>query len=130
MSKTFNVVIWDAVGNITWGMRGWDEYPESMKKQFLHEDPHGRARIQNIAEFLAPHEVIVTHVKSVEELEGVIAGADFLIAHKVMVPGSIMRKGRNLKLVQHLGLDYRGIPLDAVGELNIPLAVTPMVMTI
>lgn len=127
MSKIYNVVVWDAVGNITWGMRGWDEYPESMHRQFLHEDPAGRDRIQTIDAYLAPHQVNVTHVKSAEELDGIIADADFLIAHKVMVPGQIMRKGKHLKLVQHMGLDYRGIPVDAVGELNIPLAVTPMV---
>ncbi len=121
------VVVWDAVGNVTWGMRSWDEYPPLLQAQFLREDPNGRERIQTIESFLAPHTVTVSRVNSAEELDALIADADFFIAHKVSVPGEVLRKGKRLRLVQHLGLDYRGIPLDAVSALNVPLAAVPMV---
>jgi phosphoglycerate dehydrogenase-like enzyme len=127
MTPSTHVVVWDAVGNVTWGMRAWDDYGEVQQRQFLAEDPNGLSRIKTIDEFLAPHAVAVTHVKSAEELEGVIAGADFLIAHKVMVPSAVLRRGKRLRLVQHLGLDDRGIPRDAVAELGVPIAATPMV---
>jgi phosphoglycerate dehydrogenase-like enzyme len=121
------VVVWDAVGNVLWGMRAWEEYPPSMQAQFLREDPAGRQRIQTVDAFLAPHAVVVQSVTDAQALDAIIAEADFFIAHKVMVPGDVLRKGRKLRLVQHLGLDYRGIPLDAVRALNVPLAAVPMV---
>ncbi|BCX02801.1 MAG: glycerate dehydrogenase [Candidatus Roseilinea sp.] len=120
-------VVWDAVGNVTWGMRGWDEYPPLIQAQFLREDPTGRARIQTIETFLAPHAVVVHKVSNADELDACIAEADFLITHKVNVPSEVLRKGKRLRLVQHLGLDYRGIPLDAIAELGVPLAAVPMV---
>ena len=122
-----HIVVWDAVGNITWGMRGWGEYGDTQQRQFLAEDPNGRGYIQTIDEFLAPHAVRVTYVKSVEELDAIIDGADVLLAHKVMIPADVLRKGRKLRLIEHLGLDYRGIPMDVARELNVPVAATPMV---
>jgi phosphoglycerate dehydrogenase-like enzyme len=127
MTHSTHVVIWDAVGNITWGMRAWEEYSPRQQQQFLAEDPAGRSRIQTIEEFLVPHAVRVTHVKSAEELDAVIAEADVLLVHKVMVPRDILRKGRKLRLIEHLGLDYRGVPLDVARALNVPVAATPMV---
>jgi phosphoglycerate dehydrogenase-like enzyme len=125
--STANVVVWDAVGNVTWGMRSWDEYGELQQRQFLAEDPGGRARIVTIDELLAPHAAQVRHVTNAGELLTNLPDADFLIAHKVLIPSAVLREGKRLRLVQHLGLDYRGIPLDAVGELGVPLAATPMV---
>ena len=104
MSKSTHVVIWDAVGNITWGMRGWDEYDDRHKRHFLAEDSGGRDRIKTIDEFLAPHAVRVTHVKSVDELDSVIADADALLVHKVMVPADTLRKGHKLKLIELEGV--------------------------
>jgi len=127
MAQPTHVVIWDAVGNITWGMRGWDEYSDRNKRQFLAEDPAGQGRIQTIAEFLAPHAVRVTHVKDAYELRTAIASADVLLAHKVMIPPDVLRQGHRLKLIEHLGLDYRGIPMDVARELSVPVAATPMV---
>jgi phosphoglycerate dehydrogenase-like enzyme len=124
--SAINVVVWDAVGNVTWGMREWEEYSESQQQQFLHEDPNGRSRIVSIAEMLAPHAASLMHVKSDTELDDAISDADFLIAHKVTIPADVLRKGRKLRLVQHLGLDYRGIPMDAVRELGVPFAATPL----
>ena len=115
-----HIVIWDAVGNITWGMRGWDEYDDRSKRHFLAEDPNGQDRIKTIDQFFAPHAVRVTRVTNAAELEGVIAEADVLLAHKVMIPVEVLRKGRMLKLVEHLGL-------DVAREMNVPVAATPMV---
>ncbi len=56
-----------------------------------------------------------------------IADADVLLAHKVMVPPDVLRKGRKLRLIEHLGLDYRGVPMDVAREMNVPVAATPMV---
>lgn len=121
------VVIWDAVGNVTWGMRAWHEYSDVHQRQFLAEDPDGLSRIKTIDEFLAPHVVRVIQVPSAEELDAVIAEADFFIAHKVRVPAEVLRKGTKLRLIQHLGLDDRGIPRQVAAELGVPVATTPMV---
>ncbi len=36
-------------------------------------------------------------------------------------------RGKKLKLVQHLGLDYRGVPMDAARALGVPVCATPLV---
>lgn len=121
------IVVWDSVGNVTWGVRDWEEWGERTQAKLLSEDPEAIAHAPGLAQLLADFDTEVIHVTSAEELDAVIERTDFLIAHKVNVPAEIMRKGSRLRLVQHLGLDYRGIPLDATRELGVPVAATPLV---
>lgn len=121
------IVIWDAVGNVTWGVRPWSEWPPATQKQLLAENPQARSIALSVAELLSGHDYRVVHVASAEELAGAISEADFLITHKVPVPAEVLRRGRRLRLVQHLGHDYRGVPMDAAHELGVPVAATPLV---
>lgn len=121
------IVVWDSVGNVTWGVRAWDEWDERTRARLLAEDPDAIAHAPGLAQLLDGFDAQVVHVTSADELDAVIARADFLITHKVGVPPEVLRKGRRLRLVQHLGLDYRGVPLEATRELGVPVAATPLV---
>ncbi|NJM42010.1 MAG: hypothetical protein HC853_15265 [Anaerolineae bacterium] len=125
------IVVWDAVGNVMWGVPEWDSRPEAMRAQMIEEDggdeAQARQHAPSWAQLFAGHDVQLTHVASAAELEAVIAEADYLIAHKVNVPAEIMRQGRKLRLVQHLGFDDRGIPRDALREMGVRAAATPLI---
>jgi D-3-phosphoglycerate dehydrogenase len=124
---SFHVVVWDAVGNVMWGVRPWDKWWPGSRERLLEEDPDAQAHAPSFEEIFADYDAHLHQVKSAEELGEHIETADFLVTHKVGVPAGVLRQGRKLRLVQHLGLDYRGIPMDAARELGVPVAATPLV---
>ena len=129
--EKINIVVWDSVGNVMWGVANWDELDTARRVQLIEEHPGGepgaRADAPSWAHLFREHAVQLTHVHSAAELESVIADADYLVTHKVRVPPDVLRKGTRLRLVQHLGLDDRGIPKDVILALGIPCASTPLI---
>lgn len=125
--STINIVNWDAVGNVTTGMRDWEDWAPTYQQHMLAEDPEAIAHAPSIAQVLAGYDYVVHAVHSLDEVGALIEQADFLIVHKNILPADVLRRGRKLRLVQHLGLDYRGIPMDAARELGAPVAATPLV---
>ena len=121
------IVVWDSVGNVTTGVRPWAEWPPRIQAQLLAEDAEAIAHAPDLAQLLAGFDTRIVHVASADELDAHIGAAEFLIAHKVTIPPEVLRKGRRLRLVQHLGLDYRGVPIEAARELQVPVAATPLV---
>src|SRR5690606_11326338 len=67
------------------------------------------------------------HVESAAELASEISDADFLVVHKNDVPPEVLRQGKKLRLIQHLGWDHRGIPVQTAKEMSVPVAATPLV---
>ena len=130
-NQPIRIIVWDAVGNVMWGVPAWDSRAEATKAQLIEEqggsEAAAKAAAPSWAELFHDQETQLIHVKSADELDKVIADADYFIAHKVMVPPEILRKGKRLKLVQHLGFDYRGIPMEVIHELGIPCAATPLI---
>ena len=126
MSK-INIIVWDAVGNVTTGMKEWAEWAPAHQQHMLAEDPDAIKHSPSIAQVLEGHDYVVHYAHNVEEVSEHIEQADFLIVHKNILPADVLRRGRRLRLVQHLGLDYRGIPMDAARELGVPVAATPLV---
>lgn len=130
MTKS-KIVVWDSVGNVMWGMPEWETRHAATKAQLIEErggdEARAKADAPSWAELFRNYDAALIHVKSADELDKVIADADYFIAHKVMVPAEILRKGKKLRLVQHLGFDYRGIPMDVIAELGIPCAATPLI---
>ncbi len=122
-----SIVVWDSVGNVMWGVRRWDEWGPAGQQSLLEEDPDARAHAPSFDELFAGYETALHRVSDLAELIAHIEDADFLVLHKVIVPPEVLLRGRRLRLVQHLGLDYRGIPMDAVRRLGIPAAATPLV---
>jgi phosphoglycerate dehydrogenase-like enzyme len=121
------VVVWDHVGNVMWGVRPWDEWTPHIRERLLAEDPDAVMHAPSLAQIFQGYQLDLRQVKTVDELAATIADADVLIVHKETVPPDVLRLGRRLRLIQHLGLDYRGIPIEIARELGIPVAATPLV---
>jgi len=125
--EKLSIVVWDSVGNVMWGVRPWEEWGPEGQKALLVDDPHAKAHAPSFQELFADYDVTLHRVHDLDELSALIEEADFLVIHKVIVPAEVLLRGKKLRLVEHLGLDYRGIPMDAVHQLGIPAAATPLV---
>ena len=121
------IVVWDAVGNVLWGVRRWDEWSDHIKAHLLSEDADAITHAPSFEQIFADYPVELCQVKSADELAAVIDDADFLVLHKVNVPGEVLQRGRQLRLIQHLGLDYRGVPVQIARAMGVPVAATPLV---
>jgi phosphoglycerate dehydrogenase-like enzyme len=121
------IVVWDKVGNVMWGVRPWDEWSLRAQGFLLAEDADARAHAPSFAELFKEYNVHLRHVETVEELAEEIEDADFLVVHKNHVPPEVLRRGEKLRLIQHLGWDYRGIPMHAAREMNVSVAATPLI---
>ncbi len=125
--KKAKVVVWDAVGNVLWGVRRWQDWDPRIQQALLQEDPEARAHAVDLSELFRQHPIELTLVKSLAELESNLAEAEFLLLHKVSVPAQALSAGRKLRLVEHLGLDYRGVPVRSARQLGIPVAAVPLI---
>lgn len=145
------IVVWDNIGNTILGMRSWDEWSTDVQNRLQAEDPDAESNIIAFDELFADYDVelvwLYDPVKSqrgfvplfeehkdqlravngVDDLRSAIADADFLVVHKEMFPAEALKGADKLQLIQHLGLDYRGVPLEAARARNIPVAATPLV---
>ena len=145
------VVVWDNIGNTLLGMRPWESWPPSIRERLEREDPAAQTRVVSIDDLFPDHEVdlvwLFDPVKSQRgfqalfhefgarladtsdptAIERELADADFLILHKESLPAEALASAGNLRLIQHLGLDYRGVPMDAARTRNIPVAATPLI---
>jgi phosphoglycerate dehydrogenase-like enzyme len=124
---TIKIVVWDKVGNVMWGVRSWDEWSLRAQAFLLAEDAAGRRHAPSFDELFADYPVELCHVTTVDELAAEIEDADFLVLHKTTVPAELLARGRRLRLIQHLGWDYRGIPMATAAALGVPVAATPLV---
>src|SRR4051794_29071759 len=127
LDTRIKIVVWDKVGNVMWGVRPWDEWPMRAQSFLLAEDADARAHAPSFAELFKEYNVHLRHVNTVEELASELADADFLVVHKNNVPPEVLRLGEKLRLIQHLGWDYRGIPIPTAHEMNVPVAATPLI---
>ena len=125
-NERIKIVVWDRVGNVMWGVRPWDEWSLRAQSFLLAEDPNARAHAPSFAELFKDHDVHLRHVNTDEELATEIADADFLVVHKNNVPPEVLRRGEKLRLIQHLGWDHRGIPVQIAKEMSVPVAATPL----
>ena len=122
-----HVVVWDNIGNVLWGMRAWDEWGAVNQAQLLAEDPDAAKKVLSFAEVFKDYQVDLCEVHTEDELAAVLPDADVLIVHKQTVPPELLKKARHLRLIQHLGQDYRGIPVATARAMNVPVAATPLV---
>jgi phosphoglycerate dehydrogenase-like enzyme len=122
------IVVWDNIGNTLWGVRFDQQSGGNLLRERLPaDDPAALDAAPTFAELFAGYEVTLHECKTLEEVEHYIPDADFVVIHKEILPGDVLKKGRKVRLLQHLGLDDRGLPLETAREMGIPCAATPLV---
>ena len=150
-AQRIKIVVWDSIGNTLLGVRPWTSWDARTKEHMLREDSEGEHHAPGFGQLFADYDVDLVWFNSVDGPYAFFTGlaadyeanlrfkataeavaqelddADFLVLHKERLPGDALLRGKGLRLVQHLGLDYRGVPMPAARELGVPVAATPLV---
>ncbi|HEX5993054.1 MAG TPA: NAD(P)-dependent oxidoreductase [Thermomicrobiales bacterium] len=150
-SERVKIIVWDSIGNTLLGVRPWTSWDAPVRETLLQENPDAETIALPLREILAGYDVDLTwfnsadvpyapfgqlyadyegslrFTRSVDEIMGVIEDADFLVVHKERLPAEALERAKKLRLVQHLGQDYRGVPLDAARARGVPVAATPLI---
>jgi phosphoglycerate dehydrogenase-like enzyme len=121
------IVVWDNIGNVLLGVRLRNQYGNDWVKKLTADDPAAIESAPLFEEIFADYETEVLEVKTLAELDAVIADTDYLVVHKERVTPEVLRKGKKIRLIQHLGSDYRGVPMDVAKELGVPVCATPLI---
>jgi D-3-phosphoglycerate dehydrogenase len=145
------IVVWDNIGNTILGMRDWSVWDAGTQERLLIEDPDARTKVVALHDLLSDHDIdLVWLYDPVKYLRGFkqlidsyreytvpitgpdviareLADADFFVMHKEILPAEALANTNNLKLIQHLGQDYRGVPMAAATAKGIPVAATPLI---
>jgi phosphoglycerate dehydrogenase-like enzyme len=120
-------VVWDNIGNVLTGVREWEAWPPHIQERLLAEDPDARQHAVSLRELLAGYDLTVVSAKTLDDVEAEIVDADVLIVHKETLPAATLARATRLGLLQHLGLDYRGLPVQAARARDIAVAAVPLV---
>lgn len=145
------IVVWDNIGNTLLGVRPWASWSPSIKEWMLAEDPAAEAHAPSFHGLFAGYEVdlqwflgeaagpgifgslaqdyepAVRELTDAGQVTAAVADADFVVIHKQTLPAAAVLGAKRLKLLQHLGQDYRGLPVAAAQARGIPMAATPLV---
>jgi phosphoglycerate dehydrogenase-like enzyme len=149
--EKLKVVVWDNIGNTVLGVRPWEAWSEDVHERLLTEDPEARSRVIAYNDLLKDYDVDLVwlydpvksrrgftglfdeyqaHLRPVngpEDVSAALVDADFFILHKEQLPPEALDRAGKLRLIQHLGRDYRGVPMEAAHAKGIPVAATPLV---
>jgi phosphoglycerate dehydrogenase-like enzyme len=144
------IVVWDSIGNTLLGVRPWESWDAQVRETLLRENPKAETVALPLREILAGYDVDLTWINSadppyapfgqlyadyegnlrfthsMDEIAAAVEDADFLVLHKERLPAAVLERAKKLRLVQHLGQDYRGVPLDVARARGIPVA-TPLI---
>lgn len=121
------IAVWDNIGNVLLGVRLRNRSEDYWIKYLIADDPAAIESAPLFEELFAGYEVKLHEVKTLAELDAVIADVDYLVVHKERVPPEVLAKGKKLRLIQHLGLDHRGVPMDTARTMNVPVCATPLI---
>ncbi|MCA0453667.1 MAG: hypothetical protein LCI00_06815 [Chloroflexi bacterium] len=127
---TTNIVVWEEYNYVLLGVQFRREYAHELEKRLPPNDP---ARVEwakdapLFEELFADYDTKLTKVSTLEELEAIIEEVDYLVVHKQRLPAETLRKGKRIKLLQHMGEDSRGLPMETAREMGIPVCVTPLI---
>lgn len=145
------IIVWDSIGNTLLGVRPWDSWEPHIKEEMLRERPDAATAAASFHQILADYDIdliwfnsadapyapfgqlyadydgALRFTRDVEEIGREVEDADFLVLHKETLPAEYVERATKLKLIQHLGQDYRGVPMDAARAKGIPVAATPLV---
>jgi phosphoglycerate dehydrogenase-like enzyme len=151
VGEPVRIVVWDSIGNTVLGVRPWASWDIPVQETLRSENPDAEQIALPLREILAGYDVDLTWFNSADapyapfgqlyadyegsliftrdlgEITEAIEDADYLILHKERLPAEAIARAKNLRLIQHLGQDYRGVPVEAAREGGIPVAATPLV---
>ena len=149
-NEAIRIVVWDNIGNVLLGVRPWERWSPRIKAHLLAEDPRAEAHAPGFDQLFGGYAVELVwlhdparsaagfrdlfadhapHLRDATAGDAVaraLADADFLVVHKERVPPDALRRARRLRLVQHLGQDARGLPLDVARARGVPVAAVPL----
>lgn len=147
--ETVRIVVCDNIGNVLLGVRPWERWPERTRARLLAQGM-GRAETPSLGEIFAGYKVALTWLWDAEkaargfrdlfaehaaelrdatdpgEVARAVAGADLLVVHKETVPPEALRGATRLRLITHLGQDYRGVPIEVARAMGVPVAAVPL----
>jgi phosphoglycerate dehydrogenase-like enzyme len=145
------VVVWDSIGNTVLGVRPWQSWDPAVQETLLRENRAAREIALPLRELVGGEEIELVWFNSADapyppfgqlyadfadslrftrdrdEIARAIEDADVLILHKEQLPAVAIERARRLRLIEHLGQDCRGVPLEAARARGIPVAATPLV---
>lgn len=145
------IVVWDSIGNTLLGVRPWASWDPAVQETLRRENPNAEAIALPLRDLLAGYDLdliwfnsadapyapfgqlytdyagSLRFTQSLAEIAREIADADFLVLHKERLPAFAVEGACKLRLIQHLGRDARGVPLEAARARGIPVAATPLI---
>lgn len=145
------IVVWDSIGNTLLGVRPWASWDAAVQETLRSEIPNAEQIALPLRDILIGYDIDLTWFNSadapyapfgqlyadyegslvftrdLDEITQAIEDADFLVLHKERIPAEAIARAKNLRLIQHLGQDHRGVPVETARERGIPVAATPLV---
>jgi glyoxylate reductase len=119
--------VWDNIGNVLLGVRLPGQAEHEWRKRLTQDDPAALPEAPTFDQLFAEYEITLHEFKTLAEVEARIEALDYLVVHKERLPAEVLARGKRLKLVQHLGLDYRGVPVDTARAMGIAVCATPLI---
>jgi len=119
--------VWDNIGNVLLGVRLRGQMDHPWHDRLLPDDPAAVEAAPLFDELFADYEVNLQEVKTLAQLEATMPELDYLVVHKERLPPQVLAQGKKLRLIQHLGLDYRGVPIETARAMGVPVCATPLV---
>jgi D-3-phosphoglycerate dehydrogenase len=144
------IVVWDNIGNVLLGVRPREEWSPRILSRLAGTQSGAAEQAPSVAEIFRDYDIelawLYDPVKSqlgFRELYALnapilrdstdpatvaetIRDADYLILHKEAVAPEVLHAATQLRLIEHLGQDIRGIPLDVAREMGVPVAAIPL----
>jgi len=120
------IAVWDNIGNVLLGVRLAGQTDNPWQPRLALPDPAAVPAAPTFDELFAGQDVKLHEVKTLEQLEPLMPDLDYLVVHKERLPAEVLARGQKLRLVQHLGQDYRGVPVETARTMGVPVCATPL----
>ncbi|MBI1255853.1 MAG: hypothetical protein GC204_00135 [Chloroflexi bacterium] len=127
MATPLTIAVWDNIGNVLLGVRLEKGFGDGWQDKLVKTDPAAIDTVPEFSKMFADYDVTLHEVHTLAELDAVIEDVDYLVIHKERLTPEVLAKGKKIRLLQHLGEDYRGVPLEMAQSMNIPVCATPLI---